>query len=116
MRDEIEKCLDTMMEVITGRELHHNGIIVTVVTTPGPLLTRGRVTRDRERAGTGSSGQSRGWSSHTQSQCEGVCSILHLVKLICDQEKYLMTHSCALLSSSSACGRGTRGKPGIRPA
>ena len=48
MRDEIEKCLDTMMEVITGRELHHNGIIVTVVTTPGPLLTRGRVTRDRD--------------------------------------------------------------------
>ena len=74
------------------------------------------VTRDRERAGTGSSGQSRGWSSHTQSQCVGVCSILHLVKLICDPEKYLMTHSCALLSSSSACGRGTRGKPGIRPA
>ena len=48
MRDEIEKCLDTMMEVITGRELHHNGIIVTVVTTPGPLLTRGRVTCDRD--------------------------------------------------------------------
>ena len=49
-----------------------------------------RVTRDRGMAGTGLWCQSLEWSSHTQSQCEGVCSTLHLVKLICDQEKCLI--------------------------